>query len=41
MEIPLTKNSLSREKEPDPRSPMTPGCLGPVTTLFNCTKEEK
>jgi hypothetical protein len=27
-------NSLSLEKDPDPLSPITPGFLGPVTTLF-------
>jgi len=28
-------NSLSLENDPDPLSPITPGFLGPVTTLFN------
>lgn len=32
---------LSLEKEPDPRSPITPGCLGPVTFLFNWRKGKK
>lgn len=26
---------LSLEIDPDPRSPITPGCLGPLTDLFN------
>lgn len=32
---------LSLENEPDPRSPMTPGCLGPITILFNWRKEKQ
>lgn len=31
---------LSLEKDPDPRSPITPGCLGPVTFLFNWRKKD-
>ena len=29
-------NSPFLGKDPDPLSPITPGFLGPVTTLFNC-----
>jgi hypothetical protein len=41
-----TKNShqgysLSLENDPDPLSPITPGCLGPVTTLFSCITEQQ
>lgn len=32
-------NLLSLDIDPDPRSPITPGCLGPVTTRFNCKTE--
>lgn len=31
---------LSLENDPD-LSPMTPGFLGPVTTLFNCTNKQQ
>lgn len=30
------RSLLSLEKDPDPLSPITPGCLGPETVLFNC-----
>lgn len=32
---------LSLENDPDPRSPIIPGCLGPATFLFNWRKEKK
>lgn len=35
------KYLLSLEKDPEPLSPITPGCLGPVTTLFNCVTEKQ
>lgn len=30
--------SLEIDPDPDPRSPITPGCLGPLTDLFNFEK---